>query len=172
MVSKFVPPCFIFVILAISVPGLIANQTDLSGPTPPTYHISVTPLTPQVESGQKFAVMLRVTNSSPVPQSFVAMSCSWLENWQARPSEQSNGNHVSLGEGYACAANAPQTITLKPGEFHEWQTVMFAWSDKKQHKSKVNFQVGFTTSPPGGFTSPKGNIPIYWSDDAGVEIVK
>lgn len=42
---------------------------------------------------------------------------------------------------------------------------MYAWSDRKQHRVKVNFQVGFATSP-------EGESPVYWSDEAMIEVVK
>lgn len=165
MISIRLAPCLTFVILAISTPAPIASQTAPPEQTPSPYHITVTPLDRQVGSGQEFAVKLRVTNRSLDPQTFAAMSCGWLANWRARPSQRSAGSHVSLGAGYDCAANILRTITLKPGESYDKQTVMYAWSDRKQHRVKVNFQVGFATSP-------EGESPVYWSDEAMIEVVK
>lgn len=157
----------------------VANyELDLNQDTPPAqatspFHVTVTPLDRQVYSGYKFRVALCVTNTSRVPQSFVAFNCSWLDNWQAQPSEQSEQSHVLLDRECNCAANAPQTITLKPGESYEKKANMSAWTDKKGHKFYLHFQVGFTTSPKPMFAREvPGAGPIYWSDTAVMEVVK
>ena len=165
---------FTFVILTLSLPLPTASQNAFPAQTLSPYHITVTPLDRQAYSGYNFRVRLRVTNSSPVPQSFAAFSCSWIDNWQERPSQPLEKSHIVLDRTCICGANALQTITLKPGETYEKQAQMCAWSDKKGHKFFIHFQVGFTTQPKPMFdrADREPQSPFYWSDEAVMEIVK
>ena len=156
----------IFGILAITTSAVMASQAAPLSLTPAPYRITVTPLIRQIKIRQEFPVVLHVTNSSPTPQSFVTFGCSWGGNWHIRSTEQRGGITFGSGNPQPCHWNPLQTIYLKPGESYQRQAIMTIWDDSKQHK--INFQVGFTTSPEGKLE--KG--PVYWSDKVAVEIVK
>ncbi len=63
--------------------------------------------------GQNFPVLLRVTNSSAVLQSFVTFGCTWDQNWQVRAVGHHRRDEVRFGPGSSYAANPLLTITLR-----------------------------------------------------------
>ncbi len=165
---------------ALCAPALPANQPASPPPMPAPYRVTFQPLIndgQRVKDGWKFTVKLRVTNTSPFPQTFSVMSCSWIESWHFRPVTSMTGIYVNFGEGFACTANAPMPVTLKPSETYEKQTLMCLWSTKSQRTVNVVFQIGFVAPPvslaePHAGTTPGQAIPIYWSDKMAIAVVK
>lgn len=118
--------------------------------------------------GQEFPVLLRVTNCSAVPQSFTAYGCSWIDNWQARVVRRHRREEVSVGEPGNCAWNPLQTLTLKPGESYQKQTIV---SIRARGRGRVRIQIGFACSPDASsLVSRSGHI--FWSSALVVPVTK
>ncbi len=141
-------------------PVRMASPTQPSGKRVPIY------LQPW---GQAFPILLRVTNSSTVLQSFTAYGCSWIENWQARVVGRHSKDEVRVGEPVICAWNPLQTITLKPGESYRKQTIV---SIHARGKYRVRIQVGFVRSPAA--SGPISGQPnrIFWSNKVTAPITE
>ena len=116
--------------------------------------VTVTPHLTYIYSGEQMNLMLQVTNASSAVQTFQVMSCSWPDEWK------SSGASLS-SSGFACAANAPITITLAPRAAYEKTLVMIVGA---MPKGKVYFRMGFT---PWGAAD---NKTTYWSDKVLLQV--
>ena len=127
-----------------------------SAPSKPECALTVTvvPHLTCIYSGEQISLLLRVTNASPVVQTFQVMSCSWPTEWK------SSGARL-YSQGFACAANAPITIVLAPHADYEKTLLMNVGA---MPKGKVDFSMGFT--PLGS----AGARTTYWSNKMRVQV--
>lgn len=154
--------------IAVMLGGLqaITAQNPLGKSHTLPLKIVVEPQQQRIHEYQSINLLVKVVNNSKAVQSFQVMSCSWREEWKA------SDPRISL-PGYICAANAPTTITLAPGEAYEKTLEMrqFPVVGQKIGLGRFSFRIGFTPREPGTKVQGRMIDCAYWSEPVVIQII-